>query len=184
MNSEQGKSLIKLAHDSIESFLNNETLKVDSQLKEMFSEKRGAFVTLKKNGELRGCIGYVEPIFELWTTIIRAARSAAFEDPRFIPLSKKEYRDIKIEVSVLTLPQKIIVKDYVEYYSKIKIGEDGLIVKRGNRSGLLLPQVATEYNMDVVEFLEHTCLKAGLRKDAYKEHDCEVYKFQAEIFSE
>ncbi len=106
----------------------------------------------------------------------------AFEDPRFVPLKKSEFSDIKLELSVLTVPEKIAARDYHEYFSKILIGRDGLIVKKGHRSGLLLPQVATEYNWESQEFLEHTCMKAGLSKDAYKEHDCEVYSFRAEIF--
>ena len=177
-----GKLLIKLARESILSyFLQN---KPDTSTVKQFSDRRGVFVTLNKNNELRGCIGFPEPVFPLFGAVIKAARSAAFEDTRFPPLQKEELKDIKIEISVLTVPSLIEVKKSDDYLKKIKIGKDGLIVRSSLGSGLLLPQVATEYNWDVEEFLGHLCEKAWLKQDAWKDTNNRIYKFQAQIFKE
>jgi len=168
MNLEEGKKLVKLARLSINS-------EESSYIKNEFNEKRGVFVTLHQypNMDLRGCIGFVEPIFSLREAVIRAAKASAFSDPRFIPVDEKEMKSIVVEVSVLTNPKKI-----EDPLNNIKIGKDGLIV--GN--GLLLPQVCVEQKWGVKTFLEHTCYKSGLDKNYWKDND--VYKFQAEIFSE
>ncbi|MFC1728227.1 TIGR00296 family protein [Nanoarchaeota archaeon] len=176
LTQEQGKKLISLARHSIETFLSKTELELNDYKE--FSEKQGVFVTLKINGELRGCIGFTEPIFPLYNAIAKAARAAAFEDPRFPSLEKEELEKIKIELSVLTKPE-LIDKDYT-----IEVGKDGLIVQYGTYSGLLLPQVATEQGWDSETFLEQTCAKAGLPTDTWKDRDCKVYKFQAQIFEE
>jgi len=177
-----GKLLIKLARESISSyFLQKEP---DTSAVKQFSDRQGVFVTLNKNNELRGCIGFPEPVFPLFKAIIKAARSAAFEDTRFPPLQKEELKDIKIEISVLTVPALIDVEKSEDYFKKIKIGEDGLIIKSSLGSGLLLPQVAIEYNWDVKEFLGHLCEKAWLKQDAWKDINNQIYKFQAQIFKE
>jgi len=116
--------------------------------------------------------------------IFQAARAAAFEDPRFPPVQKEELSDIDIEISVLTVPELISVEDPSEYPGKIKVGEDGLIIRGRYGSGLLLPQVATEWKWDPMQFLKHTCQKAGLASDAYKDLSNKVYKFQAIVFGE
>lgn len=175
MNSSEKKQLIKLARDSIESEFSHKSLDIPVSLQDLLTEKRGVFVTLTKKGELRGCIGFPEPVFPLGIALIKAAKSAAFEDPRFPPLSESELKEIKIEITILTKPKKADPK-------KIKVGRDGLIIRKGANSGLLLPQVATEYKWTAKEFLEHTSLKAGLDKNAWK--DAEVYSFQGEIIKE
>ena len=171
------KKVLETAIKSIETFIKNKEIYKPDLPKE-FDEKRGVFVTIKKNGELRGCIGFVEPEFKLKDAIIKAAISST-RDPRFPPLTEDELKEIKIEVSVLTKPEPMDNDP-----EKIEIGKDGLIVRRGIYSGLLLPQVATENNMKKQEFLEHTCLKAGMKEDAWKDEETKVFKFQAEIFSE
>lgn len=176
--------IIKLARDSILSILNNKPLVVSKSVKDKLSQKQGVFVTLSKFDELRGCIGYTLPYFSLWEGIVNASRAAAFKDDRFTPLKKDEFNKIKIDVSVLSLPKKIVVSDKKEYLTKIKIGVDGLIIKYKGYSGVLLPQVALEYNWSVKEFLANLCLKAGLTKDCYLDKDALMYKFQAEIFTE
>ena len=177
-----GRLLIKLARESISSyFLQKEP---DISIVKQFSDKQGVFVTLYKNKQLRGCIGFSEPVFPLFEAIIKSARSAAFEDPRFPPLQKEELKHIKIEISVLTVPSLIEVKKSDDYLKKIKIGKDGLIIRSSLGSGLLLPQVATEYNWDVKEFLGHLCEKAWLKQDAWKDINNQIYKFQAQIFKE
>lgn len=179
-----GKELIKLARNSINScFLDND-LKVSETIKKKFSAKQGVFVTLTSEGELRGCIGYPEPVLPLYDAIIESAHSAAFSDPRFSPLSRSEFDSVHIELSVLTVPELIKVKKPEEYLKKIKIGSDGLIIRGDYGSGLLLPQVFTEYRCNVKKALEMTCQKAGLNSDAWKDLNNKIFKFQAQIIEE
>ena len=178
----EGKLLVNLARESISCCFNNKNPGITKVVN--FSEKQGVFVTLYKNNELRGCIGFPEPIFPLYKAVIKAALAAAFEDPRFPPLQKQEFKDISIEISVLTVPKFIKVKNPEEYIKKIKIGRDGLIIRSNSNSGLLLPQVATEYKWDAKTFLEHLCQKAWLSSDAWKDITNKIYKFQAQIFRE
>ena len=181
---EQGKKLIGLARDSISSHFSDEKLVVSDDIKKEFGEKLGVFVTLTKKGELRGCIGFAEPVFVLWDAVVKASGAAAFEDPRFPPLDKDEFDGVDIEVSVLTKPELIKVEKAADYLKKIKIGRDGLVIRGVYGSGLLLPQVASEWNWGVGEFLENTCRKAGLNGDCWKDLDNKVYSFRAQIFSE
>jgi AmmeMemoRadiSam system protein A len=139
-------------------------------------ENRGSFVTLKRKGQLRGCIGTIQAFKPLSRNIMEMAQAAAFQDPRFPPLAKNELADLEIEISVLT-PFRLI-RDIEE----IQVGTHGLLVERGGYSGLLLPQVATEYRWDRQTFLEHTCLKAGLPKEAWKDRNTKIQIFSAEIF--
>ena len=137
----------------------------------------GAFVTLKKHGELRGCIGSLECRGSLADEVARVAVSAAQEDPRFSPVRPAELDDIDVEVSVLGPLERIDPLDP----SAIEIGRHGLVVEQGARRGLLLPQVATEWNMDRETFLAHTCAKAGLPRDAWRS-GASVYRFAADVF--
>jgi len=182
---EQGKKLIKLARAAISSAFSHEDVKVSNDLKKEFSDIVGVFVTLNKHEELRGCIGFPEGAFPLYEGVVKAALSAAFSDPRFPSVEKDELKDITIEVSVLTKPAKIAVQRCEDYFKEIKVGRDGLIVKAAFGSGLLLPQVATEYKWDNKTFLAQTCAKAGLPPDFWKNaQGCNVYKFQSQVFSE
>lgn len=178
------KKLLKLARFSISSFFAKEDINVEPYIKDKFGHKAGAFVTLKQNGELRGCIGYTEAVMPLYDAIVQAARAAAFSDPRFKQLQKEELEKIKIEISVLTNPELIEVKESNEYFDKIKIGRDGLIIESVYGKGLLLPQVPVEWKWNAEDFLMNTCKKAGLPEDAWKDLTNKIYSFQAEIFSE
>jgi len=179
---EDGKILLKLARGAVERYLSG---KKWSPEKTNFEEKKGVFVTITDlNGNLRGCIGYPYPTLPLGEAVQRAAVSAAFEDPRFPPISKDELKRIAFEVSVLTEPELIEVEKPEDYLKRIKLGKDGLIVERGFRSGLLLPQVATEHKMSEKNFLSHTCLKAGLPPNCWLDKETKIYKFQAKIFKE
>ncbi len=140
--------------------------------------KCGAFVTLHKHGVLRGCIGYVIPIKPLYETVKEMAISSAFEDPRFPPLRNEEFDEIDIEISALS-PLK-----QIESIDEIKVGKHGILIKKGFRSGLLLPQVATEQGWDLETFLTNTCYKAGLYGDCWKEKDTVIEIFSAIVFSE
>ncbi len=138
----------------------------------------GAFVTLRIQGHLRGCIGYIESPEALSEVVRKAAGKAAFHDPRFPPLTTREFHSIAIEISVLTPPE--LIADV----SMIEIGRDGLIVELGVARGLLLPQVAIEQGWDRLEFVENTCAKAGLPGDAWMDPATQIYAFHAEVFSE
>ena len=181
---EQGQKLIKLARESITISFSGENLEPDSKIVSEFSENQGVFVTLHEDGKLRGCIGFPMPSLPLYEAVISAAKSAAFQDPRFSPIKEKELGKIDLEISVLTVPEEIKEKEFKKLNDIIKIGRDGLIIKYGYASGLLLPQVATEYSWTVNEFLMHTCNKAGLDPFAWKQEDVRLFKFQAQVFHE
>ncbi|MDR1721808.1 MAG: TIGR00296 family protein [Methanobrevibacter sp.] len=185
LSEKDGEFLINLAKEAITKYTKNyEIIETPKDVESHLNENLGVFVTLNKNKNLRGCIGYPEPVYPLLDAIINSAIAAAHEDPRFPSLKEEELKDIEIEVTVLTKPELIEVKDPKEYPSKITIGKDGLIIKKGYNSGLLLPQVATEHNMDNESFLENTCQKAGLNPNCWLEEDTEIYSFQGQIFHE
>ncbi len=170
------KTLHHIARTVIENKARGKALpefKIESSI---LKESRGAFVTIQKKGQLRGCIGYIEGHGPLHKTIEEMAEAAAFRDPRFSPVKEKELPELDIEISVLTPLQRI--KDVNE----IQVGKHGIFIKKGWLSGLLLPQVATEYGWDRQTFLDHTCQKAGLSSTAWKEKETEIYIFSADIF--
>ncbi|MBO7388849.1 MAG: TIGR00296 family protein [Methanomicrobium sp.] len=150
---------------------------------EIFNEKRGVFVTLTEDGELRGCIGYPYPVLPLGEALHDAAVSAAVRDPRFMPVRENELAAIEFEVTILT-PPELLTCSAAERPKNIEVGRHGLIIKDRGMSGLLLPQVATEYGWDAEEFLMHTCIKAGTDRDAWKRDDTALYTFEGQIFSE
>ena len=150
-----------------------------------FDRECGVFVTINTypDEELRGCIGYPSPIFPLAKAIVKAAEGAC-EDPRFPRLAAKELDAVIVEVSVLTPPELLSAKKPKDFVKQVRLGTDGLIVGRGRDRGLLLPQVAVDWNWDVEEFLAQTCLKAGLLPDAWLEPDTRIWRFQSEIWTE
>ena len=181
-----GEFLVKLSRAAVEEYLKS-GIKIsppENTPPELF-EKRGVFVTLKTypKGELRGCIGYPEPIMPLVLATIDAAISAAVRDPRFYPVRLEELPNITFEVTVLTPPEPIEVSPE-ELPRAIKVGRDGLIVRCGYASGLLLPQVPVEWGWNEEEFLSQTCLKAGLPPNCWLDPRCQFYKFQGQIFTE
>jgi AmmeMemoRadiSam system protein B/AmmeMemoRadiSam system protein A len=175
---EEKKELLTIARQTIKNSLDEEALPTPKFKYSLFKEKRGAFVTLHKNKMLRGCIGYVFAYKPLEETIIEMAQAAAFRDPRFPPLDKNEFNDLEIEISVLTPIREI--KDIDE----IEVGKHGIIIESGMNSGLLLPQVATEYGWDRETFLGHTCQKAGLPKNTWKKEGTTIKIFSADVFHE
>jgi len=186
---EEGKFLVQLARNAVEKYLKSKKrISVPEGTSEKLLQPCGVFVTINtirhKEKELRGCIGYPYPTTPLAQAVIETAISSATEDPRFYSLSLSELDTVVFEVSVLTPPQIIIVKKPNEYPSKIKVGEDGLIVEKGMFKGLLLPQVPVEWKWDEEEFLCQCCIKAGLPPDCWLLKDTKIYKFQAIIFEE
>lgn len=177
LNRNQQEFLLRLAREAIQHHLTTEkTLKKkikDAQLQ----ENRGAFVTLKVRGQLRGCIGFPLPYKPLWETIRDAAVSAATQDYRFQPLSLEELSETKIEISVLTLPEPI------QDIKEIIVGKHGIIVSKGPYKGLLLPQVPVEWDWDLETYLSQGCLKAGLDEDEWKK-DVHIEIFSAQVFSD
>ena len=170
------KTLKEIARKSIECSVRGEPLpefKVESK---MLKENRGAFVTIEKHGNLRGCIGFIEAVKPLDMTIKEMAQSAALRDPRFPPVTPEELDALEIEISVLTPLRRI--KDVNE----IEVGKHGIYMKSGYFSGLLLPQVATDYGWDRLTFLRQTCHKAGMDADCWKRRETEIYIFSADIF--
>jgi len=185
LSDSDGVVLVKTARKAVTEFLSNgNRMKLESDLKEKFSFNSGVFVTLNNPDGLRGCIGFPMPEKKLSHAIVEGAIAAATEDPRFPSVKTNELNDIVFEVTVLTPPIEIDVSDPTEYLEKIKVGRDGLIIRHSFSSGLLLPQVPVEYGWNVEEFLQHTCEKAGLSRDTWKNESVKIEKFEGIIFKE
>ena len=179
-----GIELVKMARKAVTEMLQNNSKIRDPLFESKFDFSSGVFVTLNKENSLRGCIGYPLPVKKLSEGLIDAAISAAIHDTRFNPVTADELDKIVFEVTILTPPAEIRVEQPSEYLREIKIGRDGLIVENAYTSGLLLPQVPTEYGWNTEEFLEFTCQKAGLKKDAWKDKETKISRFQGVIFKE
>ena len=185
LSDSDGVFLVKTARMAVTEFLSNgKRMELESKHKKKFSFNSGVFVTLNNADGLRGCIGFPMPDKKLSNGIIDAAIAAATEDPRFSPVKTNELNDIVFEVTVLTPPVEITVTDPMEYLEKIKVGRDGLIIRNSFSSGLLLPQVPVEYGWNVEEFLQHTCEKAGLEKDTWKNEKVKIEKFEGIVYKE
>jgi AmmeMemoRadiSam system protein A len=185
LTEEEGKCLLSVARQTIQQRLFDlETQDLaDSQESPKFSERRGTFVTLTIDGGLRGCIGHIIPRESLLEGIRINAINAAFGDPRFTPLSRKEWEKVKIEISILTEPIHLPYSDAEDLLDKLQPGIDGVIIKRGSHQATFLPQV-WEQLPDKSEFLTHLCLKAGLDMDDWKKEKLEVSTYQVQAFEE
>lgn len=179
IRAETKSKLLKFARQAIESSLGINSGKRINIIDPIVNEKRGVFVTLKKDGHLRGCVGLTEGIKPLADEVWEMAEEAAFHDPRFLPLTTSDLPDLKIEISVLTSPIKISDPQ------KIRLGVDGVIISKGMQKGLFLPQVAKETGWCLEEFMSHLCAeKAGLPVDSWKKGEANIEIFQVESFSE
>ena len=172
---EERTALLQLAHESILAALENRERR-PFQPTEHLLQSRGAFTTVYSNGQLRGCVGYPSAVSPLYQTVIETAQSAAFEDPRFVPISLSEAPGLKISLSILSPVAPIRAEDIV-------VGRHGLIISQGVHRGLLLPQVPVEHAWDRVSFLEQTCRKAGLPLNAWKS-GAKIEAFTAEVFGD
>ncbi|MGO9482292.1 MAG: AmmeMemoRadiSam system protein A [Candidatus Kryptoniota bacterium] len=177
-NRDEKLALLKIAREAAEAAASGRSYRPGVPKDPKLLNKAGAFVTLRKGGELRGCIGYIEAHLPVFETVAQTGAKAAVHDPRFKSLEENELKDIEVEVSVLSPLRKI------ECVEEVVVGKHGLLVEKGYYHGLLLPQVAAENNWDREAFLEYTCVKAGLDKDCYKLADVNIYVFTAEVFSE
>lgn len=177
LNKDEQEFLLEVARKTIIEHTGNGKKPDFTSDNPKLSRKCGAFVTLsEKNGALRGCIGYVEAIKPLLETIVDMAVACSSKDPRFHPVTRDEFPNLDVEISVLTPLEEI------QQSEQVCIGRHGLMIRKGSASGLLLPQVAPEYGWDRCRLLEETCRKAGLRTDAWKEPDAKLFIFSAQIF--
>ncbi|MEW6411225.1 MAG: AmmeMemoRadiSam system protein B [Candidatus Zixiibacteriota bacterium] len=166
--------LLTIAREAIGAQLKGE--KYEPPARENLEAQRGVFVTISLDGQLRGCIGLIKARQPIYEAVAEMAIAAAFEDPRFPQLTEDEYERLEYEISVLSALER------VHDLENIEVGRDGLMIKLDLHSGLLLPQVATDYGWTRTEFLEQTCLKAGLPKNSYRDRHAEVYRFTADVF--
>lgn len=181
----QGEWAVRFAREVLEATVTDRMPAPDlSSVDPIFEADRGAFVTLEKRGELRGCIGRPRPEQRAIRAIRDAAIGAATNDPRFPPVAASELDSITVEVSVLTAPHPVSVSGDGDVQESIIVGRDGLIVERDGRSGLLLPQVAVDRGWDAGEFLAETCRKARLPGEAWRDPETVVKRFTAQVFAE
>ncbi len=184
LSDEDGIILVQTARKIVTEFVKNDCrLELDEKLKAKFSFESGIFVTLNIQDDLRGCIGFPMPRM-LTDALSQAAIAAATQDPRFSPVQISELDKITFEVTVLTPPTEIKVDDPLQLPLRIKVGRDGLIIKQGYRSGLLLPQVPVEHGWSEEAFLDFTCQKAGLPDGCWKDKQTRVFSFEGIIFGE
>ncbi|MBI5001458.1 MAG: TIGR00296 family protein [Euryarchaeota archaeon] len=181
---EEGEAAVRLARGTIDAVVVGK-MPAMPHLGGRFDAKSGAFVTIETYPalKLRGCIGYPEPIFALKEALARAAAGAT-EDPRFPRLAETELDKVVVDVSLLTPPELIRIDKLRNLPREVKVGRDGLIAERHGLRGLLLPQVATDYNLSPEEFLSETCMKAGLDADAWLVEGTRMFRFGAEVFCE
>jgi uncharacterized protein len=182
LTDEEGLLAVRSARATVEHVVAKRQ-KTAMKLTPVFSEKRGVFVTLTENGMLRGCIGLPYPVMPLGEAIVHAASAAAVEDPRFPPVKQEELSSINLEVTILTVPVPV-EGDPMKRPGQVIVGKHGLIIRGMGTSGLLLPQVATEYGWDSETFLDHTCTKAGLSARCWTHPSVEILTFEGQIFSE
>jgi AmmeMemoRadiSam system protein A len=172
-SAEERSLLLRLAHNSILSALEQREISLDPPTQHL-AEPRGAFTSIYLHGGLRGCVGYILPVYPVYRAVVETARAAAFDDNRFPPVTRNEAPVLGIQLSILSPPQPIRPEE-------IEIGRHGLLISRQGSRGLLLPQVPIEHGWDRVAFLEQTCRKAGLPVDAWQK-DATIEAFTAEIF--
>jgi uncharacterized protein len=181
LGDDERRTLLRVARQALQAALNGLADPVEvPNAPDILRRPGGAFVTLRCHGELRGCIGQVASERPLAEVVWRAAVLAATDDPRFPPLARAELEGLRLEISVLSAPLRMAIADS----GGIEPGRDGVMVRRGRRQGLLLPQVATEQRWDAAALLAAVCRKAGLAADAWQRPDCELYVFQADVFGE
>jgi AmmeMemoRadiSam system protein A len=170
--------LLDIARQAVVSYVRKGNLHVEPREEKALNLRRGCFVTLTRNGQLRGCIGNFQSEWPLFREVAEMAVASATKDPRFYPMLEEDLDDFSVEISVLSPLQKI------EDPEEIKVGTHGIYLEKGYHRGVLLPQVAPEHNWDRTTFLQQTCIKAGLPSDAWRSEDVEIYVFAAEVFND
>lgn len=178
LNDSDKDALLELARKTLEAHFADESTPACPASSEALTEQKGAFVSLHRGEELRGCIGQLYPDRELSKVVQHCVLSAAMEDIRFVPVARDELQNLSIEISVLSPFRR------VQSIEEIEVGKHGLYMVQGRFRGLLLPQVATQYRWTREKFLEQTCLKAGLPKSAWQDPQTAIYTFEADVFSD
>ena len=188
MTLDEGKTVVALARSTLDAYVGGGGIRIRTWTSGILSEPRGVFVTINRAEDtpdrLRGCIGFPYPVKRLGDAVQEATIAAACEDPRFPPVRVEELPLLVVEVSILTPPEPLDSPRRQDVAGKVHVGKDGLIVTRSSASGLLLPQVATEFQLGAEDFLAQTCIKAGLAPDAWLDEKTRLQIFQAEIFGE
>jgi AmmeMemoRadiSam system protein A len=169
--------LLELARRALTAGVEKRESIPDVPADEVLRQPGGAFVTLHRRGRLRGCVGQLPSKQPLVEVVAHCAKAAALEDPRFKPVRADEVAEIEIELSILSGLEDVTL-------GRIEAGKHGLVVSRGRQRGVLLPQVATEFRWQAARFLEETCVKAGLEREAWKDPQTRIQAFTAEVFSE
>ncbi len=185
---DDGSVMVKAARSAIELYLKSPLFHrsmIERYLRD-YNTSSGVFVTLEHyhTGTLRGCIGFPNPIGPIKKLLVEAAIAAAFEDPRFAPISEAELEELIVEVSILTKPEHIYQSSPAARLKEIKVGRDGLMIKYGFKTGILLPIVPVQELWNKEEFLQNLCIKADLDQDAWKRTDIDLYKFTSQVFRE
>lgn len=185
--------MVRLARKAVTEYLGQgKTIRPEATNSSSLNAKSRVFVTIlsqvptakKSDYELRGCIGFLEARYPLADATVRAAISAAVEDPRFDPMKLDDLKKVIFEVNILSELVRLRTNHPTSYPRMIKIGVDGLIVSNGQHRGILLPEVAVEWKWNAEEFITQCSLKAGLYPDAWLDSDTKVYKFRSEIYRE
>ncbi|MDO3379612.1 AmmeMemoRadiSam system protein A [Geoalkalibacter halelectricus] len=172
------KILLKAARKAICDFVSKESFEPEPREEKSLNRRSGCFVTIKQDGQLRGCIGNFQSERPLFKEVAEMAVASATKDPRFYPMKAADLENFSLEISVLSPLKKI------ENIEEIEIGTHGIYLEKGFYRGVLLPQVATEHHWDRITFLKQTCIKAGLPTNAWQSEDAEIYIFSAQIFGE
>jgi len=178
LNSKERGVLLSIARKSIESHIRSGQIYIEPREEKTLNARNGCFVTIKQNGQLRGCIGNFQSELPIFREVAEMAVASASKDPRFYPMKEEDLHDFSLEISVLSPLHKI------EVFEEIEVGEHGIYLEKGYYRGVLLPQVAIEYDWDRETFLNQTCIKAGLPTDAWRAEDAEIYIFSAQVFGE
>ena len=178
LNAHEQQTLLAIARQAIIQGVLTGQEYIEPREEKALNQRNGCFVTIKQNGQLRGCIGNFQSELPLFKEVAQMAQASAAKDPRFYPLKENDLNNFNLEISVLTPLQKI------EDVEEIEVGKHGIYIEKGFYRGVLLPQVALEHNWDRLAFLKQTCIKAGLPTDAWKADDADIYVFSAQVFGE
>ena len=178
LNTREQQALLAIARQAIVHGVQTGQEYIEPREEKTLNQRNGCFVTIKQNGQLRGCIGNFQSELPLFKEVAQMAQASAAKDPRFYPLKENDLDNFNLEISVLSPLQKI------EDIGEIEVGKHGIYIEKSFYRGVLLPQDALEHNWDRLTFLKQTCIKAGLPTDAWKAEDAEIYVFSAQVFAE
>ena len=178
LNSQEKKALLAIARQAIIQGIETGEEYIEPREEKHLNQRNGCFVTIKQDGQLRGCIGNFQSEVPLFREVAQMALASSTQDPRFYPMKQADLDNFSLEISVLSPLQKI------EDINEIEVGKHGIYIEKSFHRGVLLPQVAVEHNWDRNTFLQQTCVKAGLPTDAWKAEDADIYVFSAQIFGE